>query len=353
MAVMRFAELGTFDVVHRHLPWPWIHIDPTRRRFAFATESSRIATRSLEDARLAEGRSFELPPDLGLPTIEPPEEDHRGPRSGVHGFALDPTGERLAVVGTVKGATRGESLLLTLGPTEKRTPIAQLTGGDFHAHAVTFDRRGERLWISAENGEATALLLVDAQTHALLGVVKSDPFPPPAAHELWVHPVDDAVLLLAACGQDGTFARVAGWSDGPPVSVPTALDAGALSASFVGFSADGARVHLAESDELRTHAWPGLEELSSVPFEGDFVSSYSGVVLGHRVFVDGQDRETRDEGEDAVMLFDRSGLRGAIVKPPVPTGMWVGRIGDDAIVTVESKGDPSRGCVVRLPAPKD
>jgi hypothetical protein len=347
MANMRLAELGTFDVVHRHLPWPWIAIEPTRRRFAFAAAPSRIATRSLEGATLLEGRSFELPADLGLPTVKPPATGHRGPTSGVHGFALDSPGERLAVVGTASGA----SVLVTLDPTEKRTPIATLAGGDFHAHAVTFDRRGERLWISAESGGATALLLVDARTHALIGVVKSDPFPPPAAHELQVHPVDDAVLLLAACGQDGTFARVAGWSDGPPIAVPTALDAGALPAGFVGFSADGARVHLAESDELRTHAWPALEELSSVPFADDFVSSYSGVVLGHRVFVDGQDRET--EEEDAVMLFDRSAIRGAVVKPPVPTGMWVGRIGGDAIVTVESKGDPVRGRVFRLPAPKD
>ena len=344
---MLFVEVGTFDVVHRHLPWPWIAIEPTRRRFAFATAPSRIGTRSLADARLVEGPSFELPDDLELPSAKPPPTGHRGPTAGLHGFALDPTGERLAVVGTADG----QSVLMTLGPGEKRTPIAELAGADFHAHAVTFDRRGERLWMSAESGEATALVLVDAVTHALIGVVKSGPFPPPAAHELHVHPNDDAVLLLAACGQDGTFARVAGWSDGPPVAVTSALDDGAVPAGFVGFSADGARVHLAEADELRTHAWPALQELSSVPFDDDFISSYSGVVIGHRLFVDGQDRET--EEDDAVMLFDRSALRGAVVRPPVPTGMWVGRIGDDAIVTVESKGDPSRGRVVRLPAPRD
>jgi hypothetical protein len=157
------------------------------------------------------------------------------------------------------------------------------------------------------------------------------------------------VLLLAACGQDGTFARIAGWSDGPPIAIQTTLDGGSLPAGFVGFSSDGSRVHLVESDALRTHAWPGLEELASVELADDFVSSYSGVVLGHEIFVDGSDSESEDE--DRVMVFERAGLRGATAKSPVPTGMWVGRLGTDSIVTVSSKGDPARGAVVRIPTP--
>jgi hypothetical protein len=128
------------------------------------------------------------------------------------------------------------------------------------------------------------------------------------------------------------------------------MDDGVVSAGLVGFSADGARVHLAEADELATRAWPALHELSQVEFSGDFVSSYSGAVLGHRIFVDGQEDDSGEE--DAVMLFELSATRGAVVKPPVPTGMWVGRLGADAIVTVEAEGDPGRGRVVQLPAPK-
>jgi hypothetical protein len=161
--------------------------------------------------------------------------------------------------------------------------------------------------------------------------------------------LDDAVLLIAACGQDGTFVRVAGWSDGPPIAIANALEKGSISAGFVGFSADGARVHLAEADELRTHAWPGLEELSSVDLADDFASSYAGAVMGDRIFIDGEDRDTGDG--DAVMQFDRTAIRGVVLKPPVPSGMWVGRIGIDAIVTVDVKGDPAPGRVVRLPAP--
>jgi hypothetical protein len=134
------------------------------------------------------------------------------------------------------------------------------------------------------------------------------------------------------------------------IEVLTALDAGDVTAGFDGFSADLTRVHLAEADELRTHAWPGLEQLSSVMLADDFASSYAGAVLGDRIFVDGEDR---DAGGDSVMQFDRSALLGTVLKPPFPSGMWVGRLGVDAIVTVESKGDPARARVLRLPVPHD
>jgi hypothetical protein len=153
------------------------------------------------------------------------------------------------------------------------------------------------------------------------------------------------VLLLAACGEEGTFARVAGFSDGEVSAIATALDAGGIPAGFVGFSADGARVHLAEADELRTHAWPGLQELSSVELADDFVSSFAGVVLGDSILIDGQDAES---SEDQVMKFDRSAIVGSVLHDDVPSGMWAGRLGTDAIVTVESKGDPVRGRVVRV-----
>lgn len=344
---MRFSELETFDVVHRHLAWPWIAIDTERTRVAFVADEATVATRALSGDELAPGSTFVLPADLRLPSEPAPPTGHRGAEKGIHGWAIAPDGARLALVGNVDG----ESVVSTLGVSGElvRSKLAALTQGDLVAHAVAFDRSGTRLWISAESGSETAILLVEAATHALLGIVKSAPFPPPASHELHVHPVDDAVLLLAACGQDGTFARVAGFTDGPPIAVPGALDGGGEPAGFVGFSADGARVHLVESDYLRTHAWPGLEELSSVELADDFVSSYSGAVLGQRILVDGQDADTEDE--DAVMEFDRTAIRGHVARPPVPTGMWVGRIGSDAIVTVESKGDPARARVFRIPAP--
>ncbi len=344
---MLFVEVGSFDVLHRHLAWPWIAIDASRRRFAFVSSEGRVATRAFLDGALSEGPSFSLPGDLGLPTEQAPAVGHRGVEAGLHGFAIDGEGTLLALTGT----TEGESVVVTVGTEGERmrTRLETLAGAGFVAHAVAFDRAGTRLWVSAESGAETALVLLDARSHALLGVVRSAPFPPPSFHELHVHPQDDAVLLLAACGQDGTFARIAGWSDGPPIAVPTTLDGGSVPAGFVGFSSDGSRVHLVESDALRTHAWPGLVELSSVELADDFVSSYAGAVLGHDIFVDGSDSESEDE--DRVMVFERAGIRGSTAKGPVPGGMWVGRLGTDAIVTVSSKGDPARGGLVRIPTP--
>ena len=167
-------------------------------------------------------------------------------------------------------------------------------------------------------------------------------------HELYLHPQDDAVLLIAACGEDGTFARVVGWSGEKVEAITGALDAGGIPAGFVGFSVDGQRVHLVEADELRTHAWPGLQELSSVELADDFVSSFAGAVLGEHLYIDGEFAEV---SEDAVMRFDRSAIRGKVMPAPFPTGMWAGRLGTDAIVTVEAKGDPARARILRIELP--
>ncbi|MDB4939065.1 MAG: hypothetical protein JWP87_6037 [Labilithrix sp.] len=325
---MKLTELAAFDVAHAHLAWPWIAFDPSGTSFAFASSARTIVTRVLGDASVTDGPTFSLA---------------EGMSDRLDAFAIGAGGALLAVSGTAEGA----SALVTSDATgeKARTALEALTGPGFVARALAFDRSGARLWISAESHDATALVLVDARTHALVGIARSAVFPPPSLHELALHPVDDAVLLLAACGEDGTFARVAGWSGGGVEPIATALDAGSLPAGFVGFSADGARVHLAEADELRTHAWPGLEELSSVELADDFVSSFSGAVLGEKILVDGEDAETH---EDAVMMFDRSGIVGSLVHDDVPRGMWAGRLGRDCIVTVEAKGEPARGRVLRV-----
>jgi hypothetical protein len=312
---MSFVEIASFEVAHGALKWPWVAIDPTHERFAFAKNDKEIVARTVA----GDEKTFALPADL--------------PLASLHGFAIDPRGELLAVIGA--------NVVVTLDTSGEagRTSIEE----GFTARAITFDRSGARLWISAENGKETALVLLDGKTHALVGTVKSAAFPSEANHELYVHPQDDAVLLLAACGEDGTFARVAGWSDGPPVAIETALDRGGASVGFVGFSSDGARVHLAEPDELQTLAWPNLAKISSANFDDDFVASYSGAVLDSFVFVDGE-LDLDAGAKDSVMMFDASARKGSLVTP-APSGMWAGRIGANAIITVEPKGDPARARV--------
>jgi hypothetical protein len=330
---MKLIELASFEVAHEHISWPWVAFDASGQRFAYCTSKSRIATRVVSEGTVAHGPTFALAADFA-----------------VHSFTLDAAGTLLAAVGNAgaaEGAT-GAALLVTLdvdGHELRRSSIETLIATGFMAQAVAFDRSGTRLWISAESPMETALAFVDARTHAPLGVVRSGPFPPPAMHELTLHPQEDAILALAACGEDGTFARVARWSNDRLEAVKTALDDGSIPAGLVGFSSDGARLHLAEADELRTHAWPGLQELSSVEFADDFVSSFAGAILSERILVDGEDSEAH---EDAVMAFDTSALRGKLAFPPVPTGMWAGRLGDAMLVTVEAKGEPSRGRVLHI-----
>jgi hypothetical protein len=329
---MKFVELASFDVVHEHLAWPWLAFAPTGERVAFAESKQRIATRFYDGGGVTEGPGFPLPPDLALRDIR--------------GFSIDAAGALLAITAVVD--TRSVVITSDAGGEQRRSRIETLAAGGFAARAVTFDRGGTRLWISAESDTETALLLVDARSHALVGIARSPAFPRPSTHELYVHPQDDAVLLLAACGEEGTFARVVGWSGEGVEAIETALDSGGVPAGFVGFSADVSRVHLAEADELRTHSWPALVELSSVDLADDFVSSFAGAVLGGHIYVDG---ELADVGEDAVMRFDSSAIRGKLLPPPVPAGMWAGRLGTNAIVTVEAKGDPARGRVIRIALP--
>ena len=343
---MLIAELDVFEVAHGVLGWPWIALDATHTHLAFAESSTSIATRTLDDARhlVTAGATFALPADLSLPADDP--------EKGLRAFAIDAAGTHLALIGA--GADGGALVTRAASSTLKRSRVADLTSGDLVARAVVFDRSGTRLWVSADSVTESAILLLDALSHELLGIARGAAFPPPAVHSLHVHPGDDAVLLLASCGQDGTFARVAGWTGGEPRSVaflPTALDDGDAPAGFVGFSADRAHLHLVESESLRTHSWPGLVELASVPLNAEMVSSYSGVVLDQRILVDGVIDD--DVAVDAVMVFDRTGLRGSKVKSPVPTGMWVGRFGKDGLVTVESTGEPAQARVLRLPPPEN
>jgi hypothetical protein len=222
---------------------------------------------------------------------------------------------------------------------EQRVRLDTLLGQGCTLSALAFDRTGKRLWLSGETATETVIALVDAASLEAIGVLRSAALPRPSLHEIHIHPVDDAALVLAACGEEGTFARVVGFAGREVSAVPSALDEGGIAAGFVGFSADGRRVHLVEADELRTHAWPTLHELSSVPLADDFVSSFSGAVLGHDIFVDGEYADTQ---EDAVMQFDVAAIHGIVLPGPAPTGMWAGRLGANAIVTIEPKGDPAR-----------
>jgi hypothetical protein len=323
---MVFREVASFEVVHAGRAWPWIAFAAGGDLVAFAASATTVATRRLEGEHVAPGPTFSLPADVQLAAFS---------------VSSDGNAPRLAIAGVAGGAQVVAVLDSAAG--SKRVGLDAVLGAGHELRALAFDRTGRRLWLSAESATETVIALVDAGSLALVGAIRSAAFPRPALHEIHLHPQDDAILLLAACGEEGTFARVVGFAGDEISAVPGALDSASVAAGFVGFSADGARVHLAEADELRTHAWPMLLELSSVQLDDDFVSSFSGAVVGGEIFVDG---EIAEEEEDAVMLFDRTALHGVVLPRPAPIGMWAGRLGASAIVTVESKGDPVRGRVL-------
>ena len=325
---MKLHTLASFDVHKEGLSWPWIAFAASGSEIAFASSPSTFATRKLTgSAAVQAGPSFTLPAGATL--------------ADVRAFALCPLGEFAVLTATHLHVMHEDAIrtvaLATLAPDAGLEPRAAL-----------FSRSGAELWISAETKEHVVLFLVDVAKLTLLGIDHSKPLPPPASHELYLHPQDDAVLLVAACGEEGTFARVVGFAGGVLARVTTALDDGSIAAGFVGFSADGTRLHLAESDELRTHAWPGLLELSSVELADDFIGAFSGAVMHDRVLVDGHEDQDGDGGSDAVMSFDVSATLGSWLLPPFPEGMWAGRLGSTSLVTVQPKGNPARGSVIRV-----
>ena len=299
-----FREVDAFDVVHADRAWPWVAFTGDRVAYASATH---IHTRGIDGS----GPSFALP---------------------------DVTPAMFAVSSAVAGS---DVIVILDSNTERTRARLDAVLEDAKLSAIAFDRTGRRLWLSAETEKETVVVLLDAASLDKLGVLRSPAFPRPALHEIHIHPRDDAALVVAACGDDGTFARVVGFAGDEVSAIPGELDAGGIAAGFVGFSADGVRVHLVEADELRTHAWPTLHELSSVELADDFVSSFSGAVLGDDIFVDG---EYADSQEDAVMQFDRAAIHGVVLHGAPPIGMWAGRLGADAVVTIEpKKGAPARG----------
>ena len=183
---MRLEELDSFRVLHGRRPWPWIAFDASGMRFAFAESESSIGTRTLKAGSIEVGASFALPSDLAI-----------------EGFSVDRTGTLLA-------AFSADELVTISAGEPLRSKASELLEPGTRFRAAAFDRTGERIWISAEAEKESVLIQVHATSHAVIAALRSAPFAAPSVHELYTHPQDDAVLLLAACGQEGTFARVAG-----------------------------------------------------------------------------------------------------------------------------------------------
>ena len=174
--------------------------------------------------------------------------------------------------------------------------------------------------------------------------------PPPAAHEIFLHPVEDAVLLTMACGEDGTFVRVArmvhasGATGGKIELVATEGDGGLEPCGLAEATDDGGRVCLVTGDRAELRRWPGMAREAQVDVGEDRAASYNGVRIGGRFVVSATEQE--DGEERALVLNDALELED---DAPAPPGMWAGRLGKDRLVTVgREKGEPRRAFVYAI-----
>jgi hypothetical protein len=333
--MLRCSKLRELTLVPGMLAWPWVAFAPDRTAFALPTGPRTLAIRGL--ASLGEERRVELPDALALPTVERSRSATTSRQPGLHSIALHPDGRTVvgfgwhrdipvACVERVGGAPE----VIDLGPAL----------GDMGPLAATFTREGDSLWLSAESAGAAALVRLRFRDFALETKAAFPPAPPPAAHELFLHPTEDAVLLTMSCGQDGTFLRVARLLGGKLELVATEGDDGLEPCGLAEGTDDGERVCLVTADRVELRRWPSLAREASIDLGEGLSANYNGVRIGGRFMVSATKQDEGDaegdapEGGDeerALVLDDALTLEDDV---PAPPGMWAGRLGEDRLVTI-------------------
>jgi hypothetical protein len=214
--------------------------------------------------------------------------------------------------------------------------------GELGPMAATFTRDGESLWLSAESATGAAIARLRFRDLTLESKVAFPPAPPPAAHELFLHPADDAILLTMACGQDGTFVRVARNLGGRLALVVGEGDPGLEPCGVAEASDDGSRVCLVTSDSVELRRWPDLKREARYEVVDELSANYNGVRVGGRFIVSATLEDDVDE-ERALVLDDALAL---VDDAPAPPGMWAGRLGRDRLVTISRGKDEARTAFV-------
>jgi hypothetical protein len=332
--MLRCSKLREFRLAPGQLAWPWVAFAPDRTAFAVPASHRTMLIRGVDS--LGDERRVELPDALAVPTVERSRSGTTSRQPGLHSVALHPDGCTVvgfgwhrdipvACVERVGGAPE----LVDLGPTL----------GDMGPLAATFTRDGESIWLSAESAGAAAIVRLRFRDFGLESKAAFPPAPPPAAHELFLHPMQDAVLLTMSCGQDGTFVRVARQVGGKLELVPTEGDDGLQPCGLAETTDDGERVCLVTSDHVELRRWPTLAREIEVEIGEELSANYNGVRIGGRFVVSATEQE-EEEDERALVLNDALNVED---QAPAPPGMWAGRLGEDRLVTVSrEKGEEQK-----------
>jgi hypothetical protein len=338
--LLRCSKLHELTFAPGHLRWPWVAFAPERTAFAVPVGPRTVAIHP--EGAPAEARRVELPEALAIPTVAQSDSATTSRQPGLHALAVHPDGRTVVGLGWHKDIpvacverVGGAPELVDLGPAL----------GDLGPMATTFTRDGESLWLSAESATGAAIVRVRFRDFGLESKVAFPAAPPPAAHELTLHPREDAVLLTMACGQDGTFLRVARMVDGKLELVASEGDGGAEPCGVAGTTEDGERVCLVSFDRVQLRRWPGLARDAEVAIEDELAANYNGVRLGAYFVVSATLQEDGDE-DRALVLTDAMKI---VDDAPAPPGMWAGRLGRDRLVTVgRDEGSERRAFVYAL-----
>jgi hypothetical protein len=338
--LLRCSKLHELTLVPGRLAWPWVAFAPERTAFAIPMGPRAVGIRSA--ASPGEERRVTLPAALAVPTVARSDSGTTSRQPGLHAIALHPDGRTVVGFGWHKDIpvacverVGGAPELVDLGPAL----------GDMGPLAASFTRDGESIWLSAESASGAAIARVGLRDFGLESKVAFAPAPPPAAHELMLHPLEDAVLLTMACGQDGTFVRVARMVDGKLELVATEGDAGLEPCGVAETTDDGSRVCLVMDSRVELRRWPGLAREAAVEIEDELTANYNGVRIGGRFVVSATLQDDGDE-ERALVLSDALRIED---DAPAPPGMWAGRLGRDRLVTIgREKGEERRGFVYAI-----
>jgi hypothetical protein len=336
--MLRCSKLHELTITPHKLAWPWVAFTPERTAFAVPVGRTTLAVRSATS--LGQEQRVELPEALALPVDDASPTGTTSRQSGLHSIALHPDGRTIvgfgwhndipvACVERVGGAPE----LVDLGPAL----------GDMGPLAATFTRDGESIWLSAENATGAAIVRLQFRDFQLESKVAFPAPPPPAFHELLLHPLEDAVLLTMACGQDGTFLRVARMVGGKLELVVTEADGGLEPSGLAETTEDGRGVCLVAFDHVELRGWPELERLASYDVEMELAANFNGVRIGGRFIVSA----TEEDGEEerALVLDDAMHL---VDDAPAPPGMWAGKLAGDRLVTIDRGKDEERTAFVYL-----
>ena len=335
--LFRCSKLTELPLAPGKLGWPWVAFSPERTAFSVPASTTTLSLRAADSPDRE--TLLSLPEALSVPTVEASPSTTSSRRPGLHAIALHPDGRTVVALGwhhdlPVACIARigGGLELVDLGPAL----------GDLGPMAVTFTGDGESIWLSAESPTHVAIARLRFRDFALQSKVAFPAPPPPASHELFLHPSDDAVLLTMACGQDGTFVRVARNVGGKLELVAGEGDEGLESCGVADTTEDGARVCLVTFDRVELRRWPDMQSLGQFDVGDEMSANYNGVRIGERFIVSATLEDDVDE-ERALVLGDHLELED---DAPAPPGMWAGRLGRDRLVTISRGKDEARTAFV-------